>query len=197
MSRQIRKILSTTVFGLFGATLLAPAAELIPSTGMTAIAGDAFDAVRAPGRVLNGLTDGGGLPADGSIFLAGAFDPNNPADYRNDASQGSNGTVGQRVGWSETRGGNNWIRVDLGADYTLDTMASCNLTVSSASFNGSNEFEVVVEGLILGRTYNLQRDPDLSSDFTTTVESIVAGSNTETLTDGTPLPGKAFYRVED
>ena len=104
-----------------------------------------------------------------------------------------------RVDFSNRFGGGGGVTVDeVSLDgQVLDASPPPPPFITSTSLNGSNEFEVIIEGLVLGRTYNLQRDPDLNSGFTTMVDSVVAGSDSETLTDDTPLPGKAFYRVED
>jgi hypothetical protein len=75
--------------------------------------------------------------------------------------------------------------------------AGGDLVVTSAGFNLSDEFEVTVEGLVPGTTYFLQRSLDLADGFPTTVDTQVAGSTTETLTDTAPPSGKAFYRVSD
>ena len=65
---------------------------------------------------------------------------------------------------------------------------------TSVVFNGGNEFEIVVEGLIPTIHYHLKRTADLTADYTT-VNTVEATSSTETFTDPSPLAGKAFYKV--
>ena len=73
-----------------------------------------------------------------------------------------------------------------------------NLQVVSTSYVGG-QFNVTASGLETGTTYYLRRSSGLSGGLVsfTDVASVSAGSDTETLTDATPLAGKAFYVVSD
>jgi hypothetical protein len=73
------------------------------------------------------------------------------------------------------------------------------LVIESSTMNGSGEFEVVVSGLSSGTTYYLWREADLTAapSFTNQVDSVLAASGTETLTDTNPPATNAFYKVTD
>ena len=67
----------------------------------------------------------------------------------------------------------------------------------SAGLNGSDDFELVVDGLLAGKTYYLKRATDLSAGFTETPDAVTADSRTETFIDVDPPVGNAFYKVTD
>ncbi|NNM28078.1 MAG: hypothetical protein HKO57_01030, partial [Akkermansiaceae bacterium] len=116
----------TTLLAVLGLALGVHAQTLIPATSMTAEARHNY-ASREPGRVLNGVSNGGGFTADGSITTAAL-----PADYRLDSTVGGTGTFGQVTNWTGNSATAQWFRVDLGADYSLDSMAFFNLCVNAA-----------------------------------------------------------------
>lgn len=103
--------------------------------------------------------------------------------------------MGKGIRIDELRVANTWSDAVYGMTFA-DPDAQ-GFVITDTGFNGSNEFEVTVEGLTPGTTYFLQRDPDLSGGFATTVDTKVAASSTEVLTDATPPADKAFCRVSD
>ncbi|MGB1128446.1 MAG: hypothetical protein ACPG4K_00250 [Haloferula sp.] len=102
---------------------------------------------------------------------------------------------GKGIRIDELRVANTWDAAVYGMTFADPDAGP--FAITKAEFNGSNEFEVTVTGLTPGMTYFLQRDPDLSGGFATTVDTKVAGSSTEILKDATPPADKAFYRVSD
>ena len=73
------------------------------------------------------------------------------------------------------------------------------LVIESGAMNGSGQFTVDVSGLSSGTTYYLWRETDLTTvpSFTNLVDSVVAASGTETLTDTNAASSQAFYKVTD
>ncbi|MCW1925366.1 hypothetical protein OKA05_22590 [Luteolibacter arcticus] len=95
--------------------------------------------------------------------------------------------------------------VTNGTDPTDPNSPGANPQVTNviATKDGTGQitkFEVVVSGLVPGRTYTLFRGTDLIT-FPTTVDTHAATGATDTFTDLTPLPSgtssKAFYRLQD
>jgi hypothetical protein len=85
------------------------------------------------------------------------------------------------------------------ADVTLleDVVNGVAPVTESADFNVSDDFELVVDGLLAGKTYYLMRATDLSAGFTTTEDTVTATSRTETFIDVDSPAGNAFYKVTD
>jgi hypothetical protein len=70
------------------------------------------------------------------------------------------------------------------------------VTITSSGFAGGS-FRVRADNLDLGRTYRLTRSTTLADGFTTVVEGPRPPTATfDTFTDPAPVPGKAFYRIE-
>lgn len=70
------------------------------------------------------------------------------------------------------------------------------VTIASSGFAGGS-FRVRADNLDLGRIYRLTRSTNLADGFTTVVEGPRAPAATfDTFTDPAPVPGKAFYRIE-
>jgi hypothetical protein len=130
-------------------------------------------------------------------FLDGSIDGGDDAATRiaNEMAQ-SGGTE------EEALAALNLTEFDVNGNGTFDaadvalvpSLAGASMASTSVVFNGSDEFEIVVDGLIPTVNYHLKITTDLSVDFTT-VNTVEATSATETFTDPTPPVGKAFYKV--
>lgn len=70
------------------------------------------------------------------------------------------------------------------------------VVITAAGFNGEGEFELTLSGLDPSKTYRLLRGEDLLA-FPTEVETKQPLAETDTYTDATPPPGRAFYILEE
>jgi hypothetical protein len=130
-------------------------------------------------------------------YLDGSIDGGDDAATRIAAEMALSGSTSE-----EALAALNLTEFDVNGDGAFDaadvalvpSLAGAIMASTSVVFNGSSEFEIVVDGLIPTVNYHLQRTADLSVDFTT-VNTVEAASATETFTDPTPLAGKAFYKV--
>ena len=130
-------------------------------------------------------------------FLDGTIDGGNDAAARIAAEMALSGGTS-----AEALAALNLTEFDISGDGTFDaadvalvlSLSGASMASTNVVFNGSDEFEIVVDGLIPTVNYHLKRTADLSVDYTT-VTTVEATSATETFTDPTPPAGKAFYKV--
>ncbi|MGB1128441.1 MAG: hypothetical protein ACPG4K_00225, partial [Haloferula sp.] len=167
------------VLGLLGFTLNSQAAELLDAGPMVASVGNHY-AARDEWRTLIGLVDNGTHVTKNTITCIG--DVNNPADYRLDSTAGGNTTFGQYTNWSGVT--TNWIRIDLGADYDLDSMAFFNFAVSSGgnSNRGINQGDIYYRTEAEGPGSNTDND---GAAFDNTGWTILGSAGTQTFTQTT------------
>lgn len=84
------------------------------------------------------------------------------------------------------------------ADKTaIEALIPADVVINSLTFDGANTVNIEASSLAAGTDYYLMRETDLSSGagFEELVDSVTAGSGTETLTDSAAPADKAFYKV--